>query len=104
MYVDLTDAVVSANRIYKASKDPFTHDWRLTQDAAEAFGKKRASMEDILRVWITEWKNEGRLSANGLVVKVSKGQAGLLGLVPDTVTDIYDVCGRMGCLFDRPKN
>ena len=99
MYVDLTDAAISANRIYKATQTPFTQVHRLGPKAREALGKKRASTEEILKDWIAEWKAEGRLSANGLYVKVSKAQAELLG-IDETTLDIYDVCAHIGALFE----
>lgn len=103
LYVDLTGAAISSNRIYKAAKKPqdfFTHAWKLKPAAREVLGKKRASVEELLAAWLPEWKAEGRLSANGSTVCVAPAQAELLGIKPNSKINVYDLSNKICSLFE----
>jgi hypothetical protein len=102
LYVDLTGAAISSNRIYKAAKsqDFYTRAWKLKPAAREALGTKRASVEELLATWLPQWKAEGRLSANGSTVCVAPEQADLLGIKPNSKINVYDLSNRICDLFE----
>jgi hypothetical protein len=103
LYVDLTDAAISANRIYKTAKKPqdfYTHQWKLRPDVRDLLGKKRASVEELLAAWIPEWKAQGRLSSNGSTICIAPAQAKLLGLEPNSKINVYDLSNRICSLFE----
>ena len=103
LYDDLTESAISAKAIYKQAKqstDLFTHQFKLKKSARAMLGMKYASMEELLDLWLPRWKSEGRLSANGYLVRVGKEEAELLGLRKDSEHDVYSFANHLTRLFE----
>jgi hypothetical protein len=103
VYEDLTATSATAKLIYNAvrDKDFFTHSWKLNKRARELLGKKRVSMEALFAEWIPRWKAEGRLSANGLQIRLGKAEADLLELKEGELVNIYDLSSKCSALYDN---
>ena len=102
LYDDLTEAAISAKTIYKQAKQPtdlFTHQFKLKKAARAILGRKYASMEELIDLWLPQWKSEGRLSANGYLVRVGE-EAELLGLRKDSEHDVYSFANYLTRLFE----
>lgn len=91
-YDDLTVAALSTRKIYKATS------YKLTKEAREFFGKKRSTLEEIAELWLPAWNSEGRLSANGFLVRVPEPEASLLRITKEEI-DIYELCDHIDNLF-----
>lgn len=103
LYDDLTEAAISAKAIYKQAKQPtdlFTHSFKLKKSVRHVLGKRYASMEELIDLWLPRWKSEGRLSANGYLVRVGKEEAKLLGLREDSEHDVYSFANHLTRLFE----
>ena len=103
VYEDLTATSATAKLIYNAvrDKDFFTHPWKLNKRAREVLGKKRVSMEALFAEWIPRWKAEGRLSVNGLQIRLGKAEADLLELKEGELVNIYDLSSKCSSLYDN---
>ena len=102
VYADLTTAIRSARKAEKiaAEKDFFTHPWKLKRPFRAIIGKKYVSVEELMSEWTEKWKAEGRLSANGLRIRLGKKEAKLLGLEPEKTVSVYEVSSKCMDLFD----
>jgi hypothetical protein len=104
MYDELTDCAIASKKIYYAAKEPqdyFTHDFKLKPAAQAALGVKRMSLEKLVNLWTIVWRREGRLNADGSVVRLGKDEAALLGYQPEEEVSVYDLCVRAWELFDH---
>jgi hypothetical protein len=103
LYDDLTDAAISAKKIYKTAKEPqdlFTHPFKLTKAARAVLEERYMSMERILDSWIPKWRKEGRLSANGYWIRLGATEAELLGFAAESEHDVYRVASHLTRLFE----
>jgi len=106
MYDVLSDAAISAKKIYYAAKEPqdyFMHEFKLKPAARKLLGVKRISLEKLLARWIPIWKREGRLNVTGSIVRLGKDEAELLDFQAEQEVDVYELCARAWDLFEpRP--
>ena len=95
LYDDLTEAARDLRKIRHAIKEPsFTHPRTLIPEVRELTGLKKASMEDLIKLWISGWKVQGRK------ISLGKGsEVALLGFKEDSVVDVYELFTPMLKLF-----
>ena len=96
LYDDLTDAARDLRRIRHALREntSFTHPYSLHLDARALTRLKKASMEDLINLWVPGWKVSGRR------VRFGDGpEVALLGFQPFQEVDVYDIFTPMKNLF-----
>jgi hypothetical protein len=105
IYEDLTETTARAKTVYNLVKerDFYTYRWKLKKSVRPVLGLTRISMEELFEAWVPKWKSEGRLSANGLRIRVGKEEAELLGIEEDTCIHIYDFAAKCSELYE-PEN
>jgi hypothetical protein len=90
-YDQLTETAHITRKIYKARS------FKLTKEAREFLGKKRSTLEELAELWLPLWNSQGRVSANGFLVRVPEPEATLLHIHEEV--DIYTLCQHIGLLF-----
>jgi hypothetical protein len=96
LYDDLTDAARDLRRLrYALRENPsFTYPHSLRQDVRDLTTLKKASMEDLVKLWMPGWKVHGRR------VRLGDGpEVALLGFQPFQEVDVYDIFTPMKKLF-----
>jgi hypothetical protein len=97
LYDELTDSIYEMKRLRKKMKKGVYH---LTKEAQEIFKRKEASVQDLLDFWIPLWKDEGRISHNGSMIRLGE-EARMIREKPETLINIYDLCNSMLLLFKK---
>lgn len=90
-YDELTEVALVTRKIYKSRS------FKLTKEAREFLGKKRSTLEELAELWLPLWNSQGRVLANGFLVRVPEPEATLLHIHGEV--DIYTLCEHMGLLF-----
>ena len=87
MRSDIDEALESVQRVLKEAKEAENEDapsqLPLTQPAQEFFQLKQATKEDLLKILVTQWSQEGRLTVSGTSVRIPEVAATLLHLPPN---------------------
>jgi len=97
LYDEITDSIYEMKSLRKKMKKGV---YPLTKEAQEIFKRKEASMQDLLDFWIPLWKDEGRITQNGSMVRLGE-EARMIREKPETLINIYDLCNAMLLLFKK---
>jgi len=95
LYDEITDSIYEMKSLRKKMKKGV---YPLTKEAQDIFKRKEASVQDLLDFWIPLWKDEGRISHNGSMIRLGE-EARMIREKPETLINIYDLCKAMHLLF-----
>ena len=103
VYEQLTEAVAASKTIAAKAKKieqrvQYTKQYPLTHDAQSILKREKASLKEVLQIWMPLWKEEGRVYEKGRMIRVGI-EGRLFGLKPELKVDIYELCKKMMCLF-----